>query len=177
MPMVTSVPVKEDQPDSVDLDAFLEAAGLSYLKQQYDHVVVYFSQEKADGTSVTDPLGFVWASGHQLLGFQRSYARGVAANAPNPYFLHETLHHLDGYNGDVLHLYTGIGGLHGANLHGYYSEGSSGETDFLAYYRVFIRGQLAELDGFRLNINWPSIPTTSDLYSGVFRTLRVYTGF
>jgi hypothetical protein len=69
-----------------------------------------------------------------------------------------------------------VNGLHGANQHGYYTEGSSGETDFLRFYRAYMRGQVAELDGMRPDINWPSVPTTADLYVGVFDTWPVFTG-
>jgi hypothetical protein len=175
-PMVANVPLVENSPDGIDLDGFIDAAGLGALRKQYDCIIVYFSQQRADGTDVADAYGSVFALGRQLIGFQRSYAAGTAPSTPNPYFFHETLHHLEWYSENILHLYTGAAGLHGANQHGYYSEESSGESDFLRFYRVFVRGQLAELDAFRPDLSYPSIPSTSDLYTGVFQALRVFTG-
>jgi len=176
LPTVTSTPLYETSPDGLDLDRFLGESGLGYLRQQYDRIVFYFSQQRADGTDVQDPIGTVFAVGRQYIGFQASYARLVGANQPNPYFLHETLHNNEAYESDILHEYNGVAGLHGANQHGYYTEGTSGETDFLRFYRVYIRGQLAELDGFRPDVNWPSVPATADLYVGVFDTWPVFTG-
>ncbi|MGC4087869.1 MAG: hypothetical protein QM756_08230 [Polyangiaceae bacterium] len=177
LPMVTSTPLNENSPDGLDLDQFLTNANLNSLRTQYDRIVVYFSQQRANGTDVADPYGAVFALGRQLIGFQRSYSVGTSSTTPNPYFLHESLHNQEAYNADILHNYNGVSGLHGANQHGYYDEGSSGETDFIKYYRAFMRGTLADLDSFRPNVNYPSIPTTSDMYTGVFQTLRVYTGY
>jgi hypothetical protein len=176
LPMVTSTPLYEESPDGLNLDRFLQDAGLDSLRQQYDRIVFYFSQQRADGTNVQDPIGTVFAVGRQFIGFQSSYTRLVAANQPNPYFLHETLHNNEAYESDILHEYNGVNGLHGAEQHGYYSEGSSGETDFLRFYRAYMRGQVAELDGMRPDISWPSVPTTADLYVGVFDTWPVFTG-
>lgn len=177
-PMVTSTPLREPTPDSLDMDGFLLSAGLNGLRTQYDRIVVFFSQQRADGTNVADDYGAVFALGRQLVGYQASYTRLNGANQPSPYFLHECLHNHEAYNADILHLYNGASGLHGANQHGYYHEGSSGETDFLKFYRPFMRGQLQELDSYRPNVNQPSPPAegVADMYTGVFQTLRVYTG-
>jgi hypothetical protein len=173
LPMVTNTPLQEKKPDGFALDDFLKDAGLEYLKQQYDRIVFYFSQQRADGSDVQDPYGSAFAPGRQYIGFQSSY---VGSGQPNPYFLHETLHNNEAYESDILHEYNGVAGLHGANQHGYYTEGSSGETDYLRFYRAYVRGQVAELDGMRPDISWPSVPTTADLYVGVFDTWPVFTG-
>ena len=177
-PMVTNTPLREPTPDGLDMDGFIASAGLSGLRTQYDRIVVFFSQQRADGTNVADEYGAVFALGRQLVGYQASYTRLNGPNQPSPYFLHECLHNHEAYNADVLHLYNGAGGLHGANQHGYYHEGSNGETDFLKFYRPFMRGQLQELDSYRPNVNQPNPPPegTADMYTGVFQTLRVYTG-
>jgi hypothetical protein len=176
LPMVTSAPLREVSPDNVDLDGFLVAAGLTGLKQQYDRIVFYFSQQRADGTDVVDPIGFVFALGRQYVGFQSSYTRIVAPGLPSPYILHEFMHNHEAYNFDVLGLYNGIAGLHGGGQHGYQSEGSSGETDFVKFYRRYLRSQIAELDGMNVDTQWPSIPTSADIWVGLFQTVRVYTG-
>lgn len=72
--------------------------------------------------------------------------------------------------------WNGFDTLHGAEVHGYPNEGDSGATDFVNYYRMWMRGQVAELDGMHHGLNWPSIPAPGDLYVGVFKTLRVFTG-
>jgi hypothetical protein len=176
LPMVTNVPLLEVSPDNVDLDGFLVSAGLTGLKQQYDRIVFYYSQQRADGTDVVDPIGFVFALGRQYVGFQASYTRIVAPGLPSPYILHEFMHNHEAYNFDVLGLYNGIAGLHGAGQHGYQGEGSSGETDFVKFYRRYLRSQIAELDGMNIDTQWPSIPTTADMWLGLFQTVRVYTG-
>jgi len=175
--MVTGTPFLETAPDSLDLDGFLAAAGLTGLKTQYDRIVFLYSQQRADGTDVADPIGVVFALGRQYVGFQAAYTRLIAPGLPSPFILHEFLHNHEAYNFDVLGLYNGINGLHGGGQHGYQSEGSSGETDFVKFYRRYMRGQIAELDGMSGdNDAWPSIPTTADLWVGLFQTMRVFTG-
>ena len=177
LPMVTATPLLETSPDGLDLEGFLNAAGLTGLKTQYDRIVFLFSQQRADGTDVADPIGFTFALGRQYVGFQAAYTRIVAPGLPSPFVLHEFLHNHEAYNFDVLGLYTGINGLHGAGQHGYQSEGSSGETDFVKFYRRYMRGQIAEVDGMSGDNNaWPSIPTTADLWVGLFPTMRLFTG-
>lgn len=176
LPMVTTTPLRENSPDWLDLDGFLVEAGLQSLKSQYDHIVFFFSQEKADGTSVADRYGPVFAVGKQYVGFQAAYTGLAGPGGANAYLLHEMLHNYEWFDNWVLHRYSGVAGLHGANQHGYYSEGAAGETDYIKFYRGFIRGQLAELSVFRSDVSWPSVPATGDLYTGVFDALRVFSG-
>jgi hypothetical protein len=176
LPTVTTTPLREKTPDGFAMDDFIDEAGLSALRNQYDRIVIYFSQYKADGSYVDDHYGSVFALGRQLVGYLSEYARFRTASQPSPYFLHECLHNHEAYNVDVLHEWNGINGLHGAEQHGYYSENDSGETDYVKFYRLWMRGQVAELDDMRPDVKWPSIPTTSDAYVGVFKTLRVYSG-
>src|SRR4051812_43418174 len=149
LPMVTATPLREATPDGFKVDEFLDEAGLSSLRSQYDRIIVYFSQFRADGSYVDDHYGSVFAPGRQLVGYQSEYARFRTASQPSPWLLHEFLHNHENYNESVLHQWNGIGGLHGAEQHGYYSENDSGETDYVKFYRLWMRGQVAELDGMR----------------------------
>jgi len=176
LPTVTTTPLREKTPDGFAMDDFIDEAGLASLRSQYDRIVIFFSQYKTDGSYVTDHYGSVFALGRQLVGYQAEYARFRTASQPSPWFLHECLHNHEAYNDQVLHEYNGVGGLHGAEQHGYYSENDTGETDYVKFYRLWMRSQVAELDDMRPDVKWPSIPTTSDLYVGVYKTLRVYTG-
>lgn len=176
LPAVTTTPLREKAPDGFAMDDFIDEAGLGSLRGQYDRIVVYFSQYKADGSYVSDHYGSVFALGRQLVGYLSEYARFRTASQPSPWFLHECLHNHEAYNDWVLHEWNGVGGLHGAEQHGYYSENNSGETDYVKFYRLWMRGQVAELDGMRPDVKWPSVPVSSDLNVGVFKTLRVYTG-
>ena len=176
LPTVTATPLREKTADGFAMDDFIDEAGLAALRNQYDRIVIYFSQYKADGSYVDDHYGSVFAPGRQLVGYLSEYARFRTASQPSPWFLHECLHNHEAYGDSVLHQWNGIGGLHGGEQHGYYSEKDSGETDYVKFYRLWMRGQVAELDGMRPDVKWPSIPTSSDLYVGVFKTLRVFTG-
>jgi hypothetical protein len=176
LPMVTNTPLREDQPGNIDIDKFITAAGFDNLRSQYDRIVVYFSQQRPDGTNVSDHYGSVFALGRQLVGYQAEYAKFRTATQPSPWLLHEFLHNHEAYNDGVLHEYNGVSGLHGAEQHGYYSENNSGETDYVKFYRLYMRSQVAELNTMRPDLKPPAPPSSSDLYVGLFKTLRVYSG-
>lgn len=172
LPMVTSVPLVLPAPDAVpDTEAMLDAAGLQGLKQSYDIIVYYFSQHRPDGSPVDNASGYAWGGGGQFITISTMFTRG-GGNAPNAALLHESLHNYEWYNHERLHFYNGVGWLHGAEEHGYDYEGDQGETDWLKWYRAFMRGQAADLAGMRDGLDWPSVPATGDLYTGVFPTFR-----
>jgi hypothetical protein len=176
LPMVTNTPLRETLPDGLAIDAFLADAGLNSLRQQYDRIVVYFSQQRPDGSNVIDHYGAVFALGRQIVGYQAEYAKFRTATQPSPWLLHEFMHNHEAYNHDVLREYNGIHGLHGAEHHGYYSEGNAGETDYVKFYRLYLRSQIAETVSMSPTTKPLAPPSTADIFLGLFKTLPVYTG-
>jgi hypothetical protein len=172
-PMVENVPLYLPNSESPpDADTMLQQAGLTGLLQQYDMVVYYYSMHRPDGSTVSNPTYYAWGGGGQYMAITTFFTRGAPPTAPNAGFLHESLHNYEAYNEWERHRYNGVGGLHGAGQHGYPESAPTGETDWLMWYRYFMRGQVAQLDGMRVDVTWPSIPTTSDLYVGVFPSMR-----
>ncbi|WP_437315108.1 hypothetical protein [Sorangium sp. So ce385] len=173
LPTIEDVPIIEQNHDGWDTTRFIAEADTGSLASQYDMVVYFFSQHRADGSPVERVSNIAWAFDGTNIGFSTSFT-SVGSDNLNAGFLHETLHNYESYNQNVLHLYNGIEGLHGAEQHGYYN-GSNGEVDYLHFYRHFMRGQVAELGAMRSNLKWPAIgevAPSSDLYLGVFPVLR-----
>jgi hypothetical protein len=171
-PTVEAIPMNEERADQFEPEKFIKAARLTGLYDKYDYVILLFSQHRADGSDVDDGAGISWVFGTKGVAISTTFTNGFATGMPNFYVLHETLHHAEAYNDDVLHHYNGISGLHGGEIHGYACEGSSGELDFVKAYRVWMRGQMAELDGMSEDVHWPTVPATGDLYVGVFPPIR-----
>ena len=185
-PLVTATPLIEDWDAAhtgvgFQIDDFLRNANLEPLKQQYDRIVLYMSQQRPDDPriSVADALNGHFASGRQIVVIQAAGVTPYAVNAPNPFVLHEFLHNHEAYNQDLLRQYNGIKGLHGAGVHGYPGEERAGETDFVRFYRDYMRGLVVEMDGMTALTGdqiWPGPFSPPDLYVGLFKTLRVFTG-
>jgi hypothetical protein len=184
-PLVTATPLIEDWDAAhtgvgFQIDDFLRNANLESLKQQFDRIVLYMSQQRPDGSSVADGLNGHFALGRQIVVIQAAGVTPYAMNAPNPFVLHESLHNHEAYNQDVLGLYNGIDGLHGASVHGYRGEEQAGETDFVRFYRDYMRGLVVEMDGMTAisggGQTWSGPLSPPDLYVGLFKTLRVFTG-
>jgi hypothetical protein len=172
-PVVENVPLYLPNSESPpDTETMLDAARLQYLKQQYDMIVYYYSMHHPDGSLVSNPTFYAWGGGGQYMAITTLFTRGGSPTTPNAGFLHESLHNYETYNEWHPHHYNGVGGLHGAEEHGYPETAPTGETDWLMCYRFFMRGQVAQLDAMRSGTKWPSIPTTSDLYVGVFPAMR-----
>ncbi|WP_437965882.1 hypothetical protein WMF04_40625 [Sorangium sp. So ce260] len=173
LPTIEDVPIIEQNHDGWDTTRFIAEAGTGSLASQYDMVVYFFSQHRADGSPVERVSNIAWAFDGTNIGFSTSFT-SVGPDLLNAAFLHETLHNYESYNENQLRLYNGIEGLHGAEQHGYYS-GSRGEEDYVHFYRHFMRGQVAELGAMRSDLKWPAIgevAASSDLYLGVFPVLR-----
>ncbi|MGK3985669.1 hypothetical protein WME99_21660 [Sorangium sp. So ce136] len=173
LPTIEDVPMIEQNHDGWDTTRFIAEAGTGSLASQYDMVVYFFSQHRADGSPVERVSNIAWAFDGTNIGFPTTFI-DVGPDLVNAGFLHEVMHNYESYNENQLHFYNGINGLHGAEQHGYYGDGN-GEVDFLHFYRHFLRGQVAELAGMRANIQWPAIgevSANSDLYLGVFPVLR-----
>lgn len=173
LPTIEDVPIIEQNHDGWDTTRFIAEAGTGHLASQYDMVVYFFSQHRADGSPVERVSNIAWAFDGTNIGFSTSFT-SVGPDLLNAGFLHEALHNYESYNQNVLHLYNGIEFLHGAEQHGYYN-GSRGEVDYLHFYRHFMRGQVAELGAMRSDLKWPAIgevAESADLYIGVFPVLR-----
>lgn len=175
---VTVLPTVENTPlyrgaapgDSPDTWRFLVDSNLTSLEQTYDSIIYYFSKYTATGQVVANDPCCWWGTG-QMVAFPNHGMRdGASPNQPNVYLLHEMLHDYEAYNHGRLSFYNGAGGLHGANYHGYYG-GDNGEPDFLQYYRLFMRNQVAEINTMRNGVP-ASVPQTADLWVGVFDTMR-----
>lgn len=179
LPVVEDVALHAPNPhDPPDADGFLRAAGLEELRQEYEIVLLYYNCFDATGNVPTGTfegefVGFnaaAWGGGG-LLWFNPYWTRRWDPVGPNPALLHEALHNYEGYNQFNLHFYNGVQGMHGDGEHGYF-DGSNGELDFAQYQRVYMRGQVAELNTTRPDVNVPAPSTRADLWVGVFDTIR-----
>lgn len=159
--------------DAPNTGLLLEDAGLTALRDQYDILIFLYSSYHADGTNVAHEPCAIWAGGREI-SYYNGWMRSIPRGAPSEGLLHESLHSYEWYNGWQRGYYNGVDGLHGAEEHGYTVD-QGGESGWLAWYRAFSRNQVAELDNMRNDVVWPSIPTTADLYVGVFDTLRYGT--
>lgn len=174
LPTVENVPLHRtaDPLDAGDTGRLLSEANLTHLPQQYDSIIYFYSKYTASGAVVANEPCCFWGIGQGVWFPNHTTRGGATANQPNVFLLHEMLHDYESYNDWRLHLYNAAGGLHGGNQHGYYG-GDGGESDFLLYYRRFMRNQLAELHTMRGETPFTGpIPTSADLWVGVFDTMR-----
>ncbi|WP_437606917.1 PEGA domain-containing protein [Sorangium sp. So ce834] len=171
LPTVEDVPIYEPNHDGWDTGRFQSENPTAHLLSDYDMIVLYIPQHRADGSLVHDESNLAWAWDDRYLAIPTTYT-GEGIGVPNAGLLHEVIHNYEGYNRNVLRSYNGIHGLHGSSNHGYY-DGSNGEHNFVYFYRHFLRGQVAEFEAMRPDQDWPSIGATSgSLYLGVFPVLR-----
>ena len=96
-------------------------------------------------------------------------SRELPNGSPLPVVLHEMLHSYEAHQTGVLHHYNGVEGLHGAEEHGFNDQGPEGWNE---WYRLFFRGQGAEVTPMRIGTNWPAPPANPDYWIGVFKTVR-----
>jgi hypothetical protein len=130
-----------DTGDHINFNQFLQEAGLTNLPNQYDAVVYFWGRIPVN----TDPWGGAGAvGGGSLMSVPNTWIRGQH-NFPSEVWLHEWLHVAEGASSDRRHNFNGIGGLHGAEEHGFRS-GVEGE--WLDWYREFMRGTVTEGDLF-----------------------------
>ncbi|XXY15440.1 hypothetical protein WME88_45105 [Sorangium sp. So ce216] len=171
LPPVEDVPIYEPNHDGWDTGRFQSEHPTAHLLSEYDMIVLFIPQHRADGSLVHDVSNLAWAWEDRYLAIPTTYT-GEGIGVPNAGLLHEVMHNYEGYNRNVLSSYNGIHGLHGSSNHGYY-DGSNGEHNFVYFYRHFLRGQVAEFEAMRPDLDWPSIGATSgSLYLGVFPVLR-----
>lgn len=179
LPVVEDValhaPVPHDPPDA---GRFLRDADLEGLRAEYEIVLLYYNcfDESGDalrGTydgEVVDFSASAWGGGGTIW-VNPYWTRRWEPVGPNPALLHEALHNYEGYNQFNLHFYNGVQGMHGDGEHGYF-DGSNGELDFAQYQRLYMRGQVAELNTTRPDVTIPAPPPRADLWVGVFDTMR-----
>jgi hypothetical protein len=179
LPVVEDVALHAPNPEQApDAGRFLQEAGLEALRQQYEIVLLYYNCFDANGNvphgefegRTIDFSAAAWGGGGTLW-INPFWTRRWDPVGPNPALLHEALHNYEGYNQFNLHFYDGVQGMHGDSEHGYY-DGDNGELDFALYQRVYMRGQVAELDTTRPNVNVPAPSPLADLWVGVFDTMR-----
>jgi hypothetical protein len=151
--------------DAPDTGRLLEDAGLSALEDEYDTVVVLYSNYRADGSNVSNDPCCGWGGGKGLSIMNGFGVRGGNRNAPMEGYLHEWLHSVESYNAWLRYKgYNGVNGLHGGEEHGY-------QAPWLPWYKAYMRGQVGETAAMRSETPFPSIPASSDLYVGVLETL------
>ncbi|MBC8072618.1 MAG: hypothetical protein IAG13_30130 [Deltaproteobacteria bacterium] len=170
-PMIeTTVVADADGFVAIDMGA-LAGAGLDEAAVAAHDVVVWaYSSHLADGTPVDAPPCCAWGGGSQIW-----MHTGWVYEPPIIYyvFIHEWLHTTED---ELISLgYGGADGVHGADEHGYMS-GSNGEDDFAQFYRVFIRGQVAEANTWVGAVGQLFQPTMMSPPSGAVRALRACGG-
>jgi hypothetical protein len=183
-PTVESIPmVSRPDPDGegpagaeVLVDDFTNAYG--NLKDTHPITVYFISNHRADGTVIDEAYGSVFAMAgipDCRVVFTTEYSRGFEGDgivSPNFFALHELLHCFEGRNDGYFKYYNGLDGLHGADSHGF-PNGHGGEIDFLYFYRLYMRGQVAETADMRAGQKYPSLfPTTANTWVGIFPAVR-----
>ncbi len=142
----------------------------SNLLSQYDVVMVHLSNfDEQRGVEIGRGSAGMGGRCGQI---QAHWGAALAPNAPSPVILHELLHSYESHHQSVLGGYNGLNGLHGAEVHGFQSDGSQGERDWVEWYRYFIRGQVAERADQSATVNLPSPVTNPDYFVGTFASFR-----
>lgn len=179
MDVVEDVPLHAaDYTREPNAGVYLESAGLTHLREQYEIVVLFYNVFDSNGDVLSGIVNgerqvfnaSAWGGGGTVW-IHSLWARLWEPTGPNPALLHEVLHNYEGYNHFNLHFYNGVRALHGSNEHGYHG-GDNGELDFALWQRVYMRNQVAELAGMRQDTNLPAPSPAADLWVGVFDTMR-----
>ncbi|WP_437731969.1 hypothetical protein [Sorangium sp. So ce1335] len=171
LPPVEDVPIYEPGHDGWDTGRFRSEYPTEHLLSDYDMIVLFIPQHRADRSLVHDVTNLSWAWEDRYLAIPTTYT-GDGNGVPNAVLLHEVMHNYEGYNRNTLRSYNGIHGLHGSSNHGYH-DGSNGEHNFVYFYRHFLRGQVAELEAMHPDHGWPTVGAPPEsLYLGVFPVLR-----
>ena len=92
--------------------------------------------------------------------------------APNQYLVYSMLVNYDVYQREARGYYSGLEGATGATLHGFPDESVSGETGYVAFYRLWARGLVAERSDMRVGSAPSAVPSEADIYTGIFETMR-----
>ncbi|GGY81644.1 hypothetical protein GCM10011613_27890 [Cellvibrio zantedeschiae] len=158
-----------------DGSEFLTKAKLDYIKSQYQIIVFHYPGYDINGVRLDNGGGAgAWAMNGY---FYVSDLWSFADDRPNSVILHEILHIYEQYQ--VLRNFTPTGtiGLHGAECHGYPEANLQGETDWVGWYREFIRGTVKENENIKQGIEITKPVENPEIYVGVFETFRRGLGF
>ncbi len=130
----------EDVPD---MDSFLSQAGLNYLRDEYDVVLLFYSIYMEDGSQVQNSPCCLWGSRGNM--WISNLTRDQYANDPGQFmsqgYTHEWLHGIEQTSGIYI-----VDGLHGAEEHGY-TETTHDSHDWRGWYSDFMRGLVPTIPG------------------------------
>jgi len=143
-----------------DAGVYLREAGLSYLADQYDAVLLFYSVFRPDGSVVENRPCCLWGSrGYMAI---TNGSRHTFRNQPQRFigegYTHEWLHGIEQTSGIYVEGY-----LHGAEAHGYTAT-THGSHDWRGWYWDFMKGLVPRI---------PGTPEVTD-YVGHFSFLKNY---
>jgi hypothetical protein len=179
LPVVEDRPLRELAPGVWDTSCFIaDSQTAQRALQDYEMVLFFYSQHKASGEKVTGEHNAAWPaeSRHVFLSTlftrQSDMTNAFGPGAPNQYLIWSMLYNFDGCHRDVRGYYPGLEGASGARSHAYPDEGVSGETGYVAFYRLYVRGLVAERSDMRVGSMPPAVPSEADIFTGIFETMR-----
>lgn len=141
-------------------------------------VLFFYSQHMESGEEVTGKHNAAWPADSRnvflstLFTRQSDMTNAFGPGAPNQYLIWTMLVNYDMHHREVLGYYPGLEGASGARSHAYPDEGVSGETGYVAFYRLYVRGLVAERSDMRVGSVPPAVPDEADIYTGIFETMR-----
>lgn len=160
-------------------DEGLQLNGISFSQDlsQFDMVIYLMPNITAQGNYVIDNFGA--SGGRPSVFLPSSWANATGANLaqrlanvqPSSGLLHESLHNFDNYRWLG---YNGLDQLHGAEIHGYGVSACGLPSEWICWYRDYIRSQVVESVQSRTGLNRASpLPIDdSSLFVGVFNVAR-----
>lgn len=155
----TLLPTLEEVVDITQTCSVLERPSYAnMLEQQYDVIMVVHSQKYPDGTNIWGRNG-----GHSI-GQCVSFADASLPedeNDPSELIVHEMLHQYENVQNRRIYTYVGAEGVHGAEEHGFDDSGVDGWS---TWYKLFMRGQVAEISSMRGGQNHLPVPVGSPEY-------------
>jgi hypothetical protein len=179
LPVVEDLPLRERASGVWDTSCFVaDSQAAQQALENYDMVLFFYSQHKASGEEVTEAHNASWFSDGRnvflstLFTRQSDMTNAFGPGAPNQYLIWSILGNCDIHHREVLGYYPGLEGASGARSHAYPDEGVSGETGYVAFYRLYVRGLVAERSDMRVGSMPPAVPDEADIYTGIFETMR-----
>ncbi|MCD0174660.1 hypothetical protein IHN32_01660 [Deinococcus sp. 14RED07] len=170
LPTWESTPLKRaaDGGAGPNLAEFYKGTQLENIENEYDTVMVIYSNFTKDGARVKNNPCCAWGGGKALNIMSSFGIRGGNPDVPLDVLVHEWLHVLESYNRNKSG-YNGFGGLHGGGKHGYYAENIGG--NWILWYKDYMRSQVIETSEMTGELI-PAIPAKVDIYAGLFDTMR-----
>lgn len=170
-------PVSQPVFNSTDQGLLLEGIQFSQDLSQFDMVIYLMPNLTANGQYVTDNFGAT--GGRPFVHLPSSWANATGATLaqrlakvqPSSGLLHESLHNFDNYR---LTGYNGLDQLHGAEIHGYGASSCGLPSEWVCWYRDYIRSQVVESPISRTGVvrTSPLPVDDSSLFVGVFEVAR-----